>query len=186
MKKQDRLMNLKNQIVIDKVCPELASSANNLVFGEGDPNSSIVLIGEAPGKKEDESGKPFVGASGRLLNELLSKINLERDMVYITNIVKYRPPENRDPSKEEKQSFLPYLIKQLDIISPKLIITRGRHSMDCFLPKRKISQVHGMPEKVDGRLYLPLYHPAVALYNGSMKQKLIDDFLKIPMILNEI
>ena len=164
---QKLLDELKASIITDKVCLELAK----------------VCVGEAPGKKEDETGLPFVGASGKLLNELLSKIGMLREDIYITNIVKYRPPENRDPSKEEKTAFLPYLKKQIDIIRPKIVITLGRHSMDCFLSKRKISEVHGQPEVVDGITYLPLYHPAAALYNGSMRQTLIDDFLKIPELI---
>ncbi len=186
IEKQASLDKLKKTIIDEKVCPELADSATQLVFGEGDPSSDIVFIGEAPGKKEDETGKPFIGASGKFLNDLLEKINLDRSSIYITNIVKYRPQDNRDPTKLEKQAFLPYLMSQIEIIAPKLVITLGRHSMDCFLPKRKISEVHGQPEKIDGITYLPLYHPAAALYNGSMKQTLIDDFLKIPKLLQEI
>ena len=180
---QKLLDELKASIITDKVCLELAKEATQLVFGDGSPSSRIVFVGEAPGKKEDETGLPFVGASGKLLNELLSKIGMLREDIYITNIVKYRPPENRDPSKEEKTAFLPYLKKQIDIIRPKIVITLGRHSMDCFLSKRKISEVHGQPEVVDGITYLPLYHPAAALYNGSMRQTLIDDFLKIPELI---
>ncbi len=179
------LENLKTSILNDKICPELESQATQLVFGMGNSDADLVFIGEAPGKKEDESGKPFVGASGKLLDELLSVIGLRRSDIYITNIVKYRPPKNRDPSELEKQAFLPYLKKQLEIISPKIVITLGRHSMNCFLPKRKISEVHGSPEVVDGITYLPLYHPAAALYNGSMRQTLIDDFQKIPELISQ-
>jgi uracil-DNA glycosylase family 4 len=126
---------------------------------------------------------PFVGAAGKFLDEMLGMINLKREDIYITNIVKYRPPNNRDPLPEEKASFLPYLQQQLVIIKPKLIITLGRHSMDCFLPGLKISDVHGQPKRKDGLVYLPLFHPAAALYNGGMRQTLIDDFATIPAVL---
>jgi len=181
--KKQLLDKLSATITEDNVCPELKSGATQLVFGDGSHDSRVVFIGEAPGKKEDEMGKPFIGASGKLLNEMLEKIGLSREEVYITNIVKYRPPENRDPSREEKKAFLPYLRKQLAIIEPKLVVTLGRHSMDCFLPGKKISEAHGVPETVDGINYLPLYHPAVALYNGSMRQTLMNDFHKIPDLI---
>jgi DNA polymerase len=181
--KKHLLDRLSATIVEDNVCPELKSGATQLVFGDGSHDSKVVFIGEAPGKKEDEMGKPFIGASGKLLNEMLEKIGLSREEVYITNIVKYRPPENRDPSKDEKKAFLPYLKRQITIIAPKLVVTLGRHSMDCFLPGKKISEAHGVAEKVDGITYLPLYHPAVALYNGSMRQTLMNDFHKIPDLI---
>lgn len=184
MIKQVQLKQLKEQILADDVCPQLAATATQLVFGAGNADAQVVFVGEAPGKKEDEHGQPFVGASGRFLDELLASINLKREDIYITNIVKYRPPNNRDPLPAEKAVFLPYLIRQIDIIKPKLIVTLGRHSMDCFLPGLKISQVHGQASREGGRLYLPLYHPAAALYNGSMRQTLIDDFKKIAGILN--
>ena len=113
-------------------------------------------------------------------------IGLKRSDIYITNIVKYRPPNNRDPLPEEKTAFLPYLQKQIDIIQPKLIVTLGRHSMDCLLPGLKISQVHGQPKRYNGYVYLPLFHPAAALYNGGMRQTLVDDFASIPLILQKI
>lgn len=184
--RQNQLDNLVKQIADDAICEELASQSTQLVFGEGSPDAEIVFIGEAPGKKEDEQGKPFVGAAGRFLNQMLEMIGLKRDNVYITNIVKYRPPNNRDPLPEEKKAFLPFLEKQLDIISPKLVVTLGRHSLNCFLPNLSISQVHGQPKRHAGRVYLPLFHPAAALYNGAMRQTLIDDFAKIPAILQRL
>src|SRR6185436_3955918 len=141
---------------------------------------------EAPGKNEDIQGKPFVGAAGKFLNEMLEMIGLKREDIYITNIVKYRPPANRDPSPDEKAAFLPYLEAQLDAIQPKLTITLGRHSLNCFLPDLQISQVHGQPKRYMGRVFMPLFHPAAALYNGSMRQTLIDDFAKVPIILEKI
>lgn len=186
LNKAEQLMSLRDKILLDKVCPELAESATQLVFGDGSPDTDIVFIGEAPGKNEDIQGKPFVGAAGKFLNELLSMIKLDRLDVYITNIVKYRPPLNRDPLPEEKAAFLPYLEEQLEIIKPKLIVTLGRHSMNCFLPGLQISNVHGQPKRLKGKVYLPLFHPAAALYNGSLRKTLIDDFLKIPTILELI
>lgn len=186
MSKQTKLDELKDQILKDKVTPELASTATQLVFGDGNPDADLVFIGEAPGKNEDQQGLPFVGAAGKFLNEMLEMIGLKRSDVYITNIVKYRPPNNRDPLPEEKSAFLPYLQQQMAIIKPKLIITLGRHSMECFLPGLKISQVHGQPKRKNGQVYLPLFHPAAALYNGGMRQTLIDDFATIPAVLKLI
>lgn len=181
MGKQQRLEDLRDEILSLGVCAGLRDGATQLVMGEGNPDADIVFIGEAPGKKEDEQGKPFVGASGRFLNEMLGSAGLERRDVYITNIVKYRPPNNRDPSEAEKRDFWPYLMRQLDIIDPKVVITLGRHSMECFIPGVTISAQHGQAKKVKhGKhsfLVIPLYHPAAALYNGGMRQTLIDDFL---------
>jgi uracil-DNA glycosylase family 4 len=184
--KQTDLDELKNLILKNNTCPELAASATQLVFGNGNPDASIVLVGEAPGKNEDIQGLSFVGASGKFLNEMLATIGLKREDIYITNIVKYRPPNNRDPLPEEKTAFLPFLQQQIDIIKPKIIITLGRHSMECFLPGLKISIVHGEPQKKNGQVYLPLYHPAAALYNGGLRQTLLDDFANIPAILETI
>ncbi len=181
-----QLQALFDKIINDKVCPELASTATQLVFGDGNPAAKIVFIGEAPGKNEDLQGKPFIGAAGKFLNEMLDTIGLKREDVYITNIVKYRPPNNRDPLPEEKAAFLPYLQTQLEIIQPLIVVTLGRHSMNCFLPDLQISKVHGQPKRYKGLVYLPLFHPAAALYNGGMRQTLIDDFSKIPAIINLI
>lgn len=184
--KQAQLDELKAKIEVSGVTPELKAQATQLVFGDGNPDADIVFIGEAPGKNEDLQGIPFVGAAGKFLNEMLEMIDLKREDIYITNIVKYRPPNNRDPLPDEKQAFLPYLQQQLDIIKPKLIVTLGRHSMDVLLPGLKISQVHGQPKRMHGQVYLPLFHPAAALYNGGMRQTLIDDFALIPLILEKI
>ncbi len=196
MSKQAQLDVIQQQIIGDKVTPELAASATQLVFSDGNPDADLVFVGEAPGKKEDESGKPFVGAAGKFLNEMLGLIGLKREDIYITNIVKYRPPENRDPLPEEKKAFLPYLQSQLEVIQPKILVTLGRHSMNCFLPDLQISNVHGEPKRVTLSLkndskdtlemvILPLFHPAAALYNGGMRQTLIDDFSLIPTILKK-
>jgi DNA polymerase len=184
--KQAKLNIIAQDIIDNNVAVELRQTATQLVFGEGNADADIVFIGEAPGKNEDLAGRPFIGAAGRFLDEMLASINLNRDAVYITNIVKYRPPNNRDPSDEEKQAFLPYLESQLDIIQPRLVVTLGRHSLNCFLPELQISQCHGQPKRYKNRVYLPLFHPAAALYNRSMKQTLIDDFALIPQILTKI
>jgi DNA polymerase len=181
-----KLHNIAKQIADDKVTPELAESATQLVFGVGNPNADIVFIGEAPGKNEDLKGEPFVGAAGKFLDEMLEMIGLDRSDIYITNIVKYRPPNNRDPLPDEKQAFMKYLESQLEVIQPKLVVTLGRHSLNCFLPDLQISQCHGQPKRYKGRVYLPLFHPAAALYNGDMRQTLIDDFALIPAILKKI
>lgn len=186
MTKQIRLDKIRDKILSAQVCPELASSANNLVFGDGPADAEIVFIGEAPGKNEDLQGKPFVGAAGQFLNDMLTMIDLKRSDVYITNIVKYRPPNNRDPLPAEKEAFLPYLEEQLSVIEPLLVVTLGRHSLNCFLPGLSISQIHGQPRRHQGRVYLPLFHPAAALYNGSMRQTLIDDFATIPRVVEVI
>ena len=191
MSKQQQLDDIAQAIIDDAVCPELAASATQLVFADGNPDADLVFIGEAPGKNEDQQGKPFVGAAGKFLNEMLEMIGLKRSDIYITNIVKYRPPSNRDPQPEEKTAFLPYLLRQLEVIKPKLVVTLGRHSMEYFLPNLKISAIHGEPKRItlaDGRkqVLLPLFHPAAALYNGGMRQTLMDDFARIPIILEKI
>lgn len=187
-------ITLLNQVAADirkkNICPDLAKQATNLVMGDGSVDSDIVFIGEAPGKNEDLSGLPFVGAAGKFLNDMLSQAGLERKDVYITNIVKYRPPNNRDPLPDEKVAFWPYLLRQLEIINPKVIITLGRHSMEYFLPGLKIGEIHGQPQTVQvggqGFVIMPLYHPAAALYNGSLRQTLITDFLKVPAIIAKV
>jgi DNA polymerase len=186
MAKQQALDEIKQKILKDDPTPELREGATQLVFGDGNPDAELVFIGEAPGKNEDIQGKPFVGAAGRFLNEMLEMIGLKREDVYITNIVKYRPPGNRDPLPDEKQVFLKYLESQLEVIKPVLTVTLGRHSLNCFLPDLQISQCHGQPKRYNGRVYLPLFHPAAALYNGAMRQTLIDDFALIPTIIQKI
>ncbi|MDQ5932100.1 MAG: uracil-DNA glycosylase [Patescibacteria group bacterium] len=192
--KQNKLEDVSAAILANHVCPELAAQAMNLVMGDGNADADIVFIGEAPGKNEDEQGLPFVGASGKFLNDMLASAGLERSDVYITNIVKYRPPNNRDPSPQEKQAFWPYLAEQLEIIQPKVIVTLGRHSMEFFLPSARISEQHGQAVRVtiqhpDGKgrewLVVPLYHPAAALYNGSLRQTLIDDSMQVVSALNK-
>ncbi|MFZ1801490.1 MAG: uracil-DNA glycosylase [Candidatus Saccharimonas aalborgensis] len=188
MTKQTEMAALQEMIVAKEVCPELRRSATQLVMGAGSLDAKIVFIGEAPGKNEDEQGVPFVGAAGKFLNEMLILAGMNRDEVYITNIVKYRPPNNRDPLPNEKQAFWPYLIRQLQIIDPLLVVTLGRHSMEYFLPGKSIGQIHGQPKRIqfgDKKIVIvPLYHPAAALYNGGMRQLLMDDFVSLPTILD--
>ena len=188
--KQVLLEQIKADIIKNDICPNLAREAKNLVMGDGNINADIVIIGEAPGKKEDELGLPFMGAAGKFLNEMLASVNIDRSDVYITNIVKYRPPKNRDPSIEEKEEFWPYLLRQLDVIQPKIVVTLGRHSMGYFLPDQKIGEVHGRPSQVSFSnqkiTVVPLYHPAAALYRRSMREILTDDFNKLPKIINNL
>ena len=191
------LAEIKLKIEQSGITPELKDQATQLVFGSGNPNADIVFIGEAPGKKEDLTGEPFVGAAGKFLNEMLASIGMSRENIYITNIVKYRPPNNRDPFPDEKKAFLPYLQAQLEIIQPKIVVTLGRHSGSCLVPDLLISRDHGMPKRLQLQFHddktksfsvviLPLYHPAAALYNGGMRSLLLDDFAKIPEILKEV
>jgi DNA polymerase len=190
MTKQDDLQKIADEIIAHNITPELREGATQLVFADGNPNADIVFIGEAPGKNEDLQGVPFIGAAGKFLDEMLASIGLKREDIYITNIVKYRPPNNRDPLPEEKKAFWPYLVRQLDVIAPKLVVTLGRHSMEYFLPNQKISAVHGEPKRIvfseRKQVVMPLFHPAAALYNGGLRQTLLDDFSRIPAIISKI
>jgi DNA polymerase len=134
---------------------------------------------------------PFVGAAGKFLNEMLESAGLKREDVYITNIVKYRPPNNRDPLSDEKEAFWPFLLRQLEIIQPKIIATLGRHSMEYFLPGARVSEIHGRAKRINlenGQtvVIMPLFHPAAALYNGAMRETLMDDFAKLPSIVRRV
>lgn len=168
-------------------CP-LAIGRLTAVPGDGDPKSDILFIGEGPGQKEDETGHPFVGAAGKFLDTLLESIGTTRSKVFVTNVVKCRPPENRDPEPEEIHTCTElFLWKQIEYLAPKLICTLGRHSMGLFFPPEfKISQIHGQPKRVKGFVVLPLYHPAAALYNGGMRETLLYDFKKIPLVLKKL
>jgi DNA polymerase len=190
MTKQSDLNQIRADILAQNICSELAEQAANLVMGDGNIDADVVFIGEAPGKNEDEQGLPFVGAAGKFLNEMLETAGMKRADVYITNIVKYRPPGNRDPLPEEKEAFWPFLMRQLEIIRPKIIATLGRHSMEYFLPGARISEIHGQPKRINlGNqtvIILPLFHPAAALYNGAMRETLIDDFAKLPGVIKKV
>ncbi|MDP2642656.1 MAG: uracil-DNA glycosylase [Candidatus Peregrinibacteria bacterium] len=182
--------DLINRINVCKKCP-LHKGRIHAVPGEGSYSAEIMFIGEGPGRDEDLQGKPFVGAAGKLLTELIKSIGLSREDVFIANVVKCRPPNNRDPLPEEIAACWPYLDEQVKIIKPLLVVTLGRHSMGRFLPGLKISEVHGQPKSAKGaweerQVYLPLYHPAVALYDPRKKVTLFEDFEKIPLILKQI
>lgn len=188
--KQSQLDALNKKMSACSECV-LRAQCSRVVPGEGSAEAEIMFIGEAPGKKEDETGHPFVGAAGKFLNEMLAIIKLKREDVYIANIVKCRPPQNRDPLPEEVAACWPWLLKQIKIIQPKLIITLGRHSMERFLPGAKISKVHGtaIRKEIKGlgqQTFYTLYHPAAALYNSSLRETLKKDFKKIPKIMEKI
>lgn len=185
MDKKMRLIELSEQIKGCEKC-RLCETAKNAVPGEGNPDSDIVFIGEAPGATEDEQGKPFVGRAGQLLEFLLHQIKRNREDVWIGNIIKHRPPQNRDPMPDEIEACQPYLTSQLNILEPKLIITLGRFAMNYFLPDAKISKAHGQLYRTSLYNIYPVYHPAAALRNSSMKNTLILDFLEIPNILEKI
>lgn len=162
---------------------EPCETCTNPVPGEGNPQADILFIGEGPGKNEDLQGRPFVGQAGKLLDELIASIGLKREDVFITNILKARPPGNRDPRPDEVDHSWPWLRDQIAAIQPTLIVLLGRHAMDWFLPDCKISQDHGRAKRYRGQVYYPVHHPAAALYTGSLKQTLLDDFAKIPKLL---
>ena len=190
MDAKEKLENLNQKWMAECTCG-LKKTATQAVPGVGSANAQIVFIGEAPGKSEDEKGVPFVGAAGKFLDEMLGEINLKREDIYITNIVKYRPPNNRDPLPEEKSACREWLLGELKIISPKLIVFLGRHAMNNFFPELQISKAHGklLIKKFKGmstKYFFPLYHPAAALYDGSMREVLLADFKKIPKVLKEI
>ena len=170
---------------------KLKTTGARAVFGNGNARADVVFIGEAPGKKEDETGIPFVGASGKFLNEMLASVGMDRDDIYITNIVKYRPPNNRDPLPEEKDACKDWLHAELAMINPKLIVFLGRHAMNHFFPTEKISEAHGKLivkkfPSISTTHFLPLYHPAAALYSGGLRGELMNDFKKIPLALAKI
>ncbi|NDJ87163.1 MAG: uracil-DNA glycosylase [Chloroflexi bacterium] len=155
------------------------------VPGDGHPNADIMFVGEAPGFYEDKQGLPFVGASGRYLDELLKMIGLTRQQVFITNIVRCRPPQNRDPLRPEIEACTGYLERQLDVIQPKLVATLGRYSMERFFPGEKISKIHGKSKRIGGRIYYPLFHPAAVLRNPSLKPVMEQDFRKMKQLVDE-
>ena len=190
MEKKDQLQALHLKWASQNTC-ELKKTATQAVFGDGSPDAEIVFVGEAPGKSEDQTGVPFVGAAGKFLAEMLATVGLKREDVYITNIVKYRPPNNRDPEPQEKEACAPWLYEELNLIAPKLIIFLGRHSMNNYFPELRISEVHGKLihkrfKHMNTEYFLPLYHPAAALYNGGMRATLIEDFSLIQKIIKKI
>ena len=182
MKKEELLAQVNRALRSCKKC-RLSRTRTNVVPGEGDSKATIMFIGQCPGFHEDQQGRPFVGRAGKLLDELLESIGLKREKIFITNIVKDRPPENRDPMVDEVRSCSPYLERQIKIINPKLIITLGRFASEFFISDGKISQIHGVPHRVKGLLIFPLYHPAAALRSTGVANELRRDFKKIPKVL---
>jgi DNA polymerase len=183
MDKLNELRQLEEEIAADKNLPLREA---NLVFGEGNPSAKILFIGEAPGQKENELKRPFVGRSGKLLDKLISDIGWKREDVYITNIVKRRPPDNRDPFPEEIAAYKPYLSRQIEIINPVLIATLGRFSMNYFLPEAKITRDEGKVFKINNRFVYPLFHPAAALRSpDTMGAALRKSFMKLPAVIKK-
>ncbi len=191
--KEKLIRALKDEIRGCKRCP-LWATRTNAVPGDGNIHSAIVFVGEAPGYHEDIQGRPFVGAAGKLLSELLLSIGLHRDEVYITNVVKCRPPNNRDPKREEIAACSPYLDEEIRIIAPRLIVTLGRHSTNYILSKggfkgRSMISIHGKTYEVNlgglNLVVMPTFHPAAALYNPRLKDLLIEDFKRIPRLVKQ-
>lgn len=166
---------LREKLSVWKGC-DLSKTAN-AVLGEGNPHATVMFIGEAPGEKENELRRPFVGAAGKFLDELLASIDLRREDVYISNVVKFRPPNNRDPEPIEKEQCMPWLMIEIALVKPKVIVTLGRHSLGHFFPEMTIGNAHGKPFKLTDSITLfPIYHPAAALHNGNLRSSLVADF----------
>jgi DNA polymerase len=179
------LQALHEQIRACQAC-KLGAGRTNAVPGDGPEQAAIVFIGEGPGFHEDKQGLPFVGAAGQFLEELLASINLKREGVFITNVVKCRPPANRDPEPDEIMACQKHLERQLELIRPLMVITLGRFSMARYFPNAKISKIHGQPKKMDGVIYYPMYHPAAALHQPSLRGTVQEDMKHIPRLLAEI
>ena len=178
------LSELYSEIALCQQC-EIAKYRNKAVPGEGAEDAKIMFIGEAPGWHEDQLGRPFVGPAGKFLDELLTSIGLRREQVYITNVIKSRPPANRDPLPTEIQNCRPWLERQIEIIHPRMIVTLGRYSMAMFFSGKSISKIHGTAQKRDDVIYYAMYHPAAALHQASLRQAIEEDMLKIPSLLAE-
>jgi uracil-DNA glycosylase len=180
------LKELHQYYAVHNSC-ELKKSATQPVYEIQPPSSGILLIGEAPGRNEDQQGRPFVGSAGKLLDELLKTIDLTRDEVYVTNVVKYRPPKNRDPNIEEKKACRVWLNSELLYVDPKVIVTLGRHALEKFVPDAKISVDHGSNFKhPTGIPVFAMYHPAAALYNPNLKETLVEDLKKLEKFLKDL
>ncbi len=179
------LADLYAEIAACQKCA-LAKGRNLTVPGEGPGDAKVMFIGEAPGYHENRLGRPFVGAAGKFLEELLASINMRREDVYICNVIKCRPPNNRDPMFHEIEACRPYLDKQVELIKPRLVVTLGRHSMARYLQKAGISKVHGDPVRLGEFVVLPMFHPAAALHQPKYRAHIEQDFLKIPGILAQL
>ena len=184
MSKAERLEAIAEEIRAHRGCGfEPCETCEHPVPGEGNPDAEVMFVGEAPGAQEDKKGRPFVGAAGRLLSELLESIGMRREDVFITNVLKARPPKNRDPKADEVEHSRPWLEAQLAVIEPVLIVPLGRHALGRFVPGPKISEVHGTLLEHDGRAYFPMLHPAVALYARERRRELLDDVARLPAAL---
>jgi len=181
MTKAEALQQLEAEMAADTTLPLYGQA--NLVFGEGNIDCQVLFIGEAPGETEDRLKRPFVGRGGQLLDRMIESIGWKRGDTYITNIVKRRPPQNRDPLPEEIAAYKPYLTRQIDIIAPKIIVTLGRFSMNYFLPEAKITRDRGRVWTVNGHFVYPVLHPAAALRSPDMMKMLQEDFQKLPTVL---
>ena len=164
---------------------DLAKTRTRAVPGEGNPNADIVFIGEGPGYNEDQQARPFIGAAGKFLDELLASIKLRRSDVFICNVVKCRPPGNRDPLPVEIETCKPWLDQQIEVINPRVIVTLGRFSMTRYFPGQTISKIHGQPRKIGDVTIVPMYHPAAALHQGNLRKTIEYDFSKLPGVLAE-
>ncbi|HUP27480.1 MAG TPA: uracil-DNA glycosylase [Chloroflexia bacterium] len=178
------MRELEAQVKTCQLC-RLSKTRTQAVPGEGNTRTEVMFIGEGPGYHEDKQGRPFVGAAGQFLNELLGISGLERDAVFITNVVKCRPPNNRDPLPDETAACAPYLERQIALINPRVIVTLGRHSMTMFFPGERISQIHGTARMVDGRMCVAMYHPAAGLHQASLADIIRADFRKLPVYLEQ-
>jgi DNA polymerase len=178
------LQALAEQIAACPKC-DLAKTRTHAVPGEGNPNAAIVFVGEGPGFHEDQQARPFVGPAGKFLDELLASIGLKRGDVYICNVLKCRPPGNRDPLPTEIAACKPWLDQQLAILKPKVIVTLGRFSMNRYFPGQSIGRIHGQPKRIDDVMVVPMYHPAAALHQASLRRTIEEDFRKLPAILEQ-
>lgn len=187
--KQDQLKDLKQRMKEDETLP-LRSGATQLVFGEGNPDSKLYFLGEAPGYYEDKEGRPFVGQAGKLLNKTLEEIGLSREDIYISNIVRFRPPANRDPEPAEIVAFQPYVDEEIAIVGAPIIVTLGRFSMGKFLSNVKISVVHGQPRRIEWNgkslVVMPMFHPAAALRSDTVMKEFREDFKKLPKLIEQV
>lgn len=179
------LTEVESQIRECTYC-DLSRTRTNAVPGHGNPDADIMLIGEAPGFHEDREGEPFVGAAGKFLNEMLESINLDRASVYITNVVKCRPPGNRDPLPDEIAACSGYIERQIELIKPKVVVTLGRFSMSRWFPKERISRIHGRPKRFGDIMVVPMYHPAAALHQSSLRATIEADMQKLPQIVAQM
>jgi uracil-DNA glycosylase family 4 len=182
--KQRRLREVAAEVERCQRCA-LYKHALRGVPGEGDPNAAVMLIGEAPGWHENQQGRPFVGAAGQFLEQLLHSVGLRRDQVFIANVIKHRPPDNRDPLPEEIEACNGYLDRQIEAIDPKVIVTLGRFSLGKFFPGERISRIHGVPRRAGTRIVLPMYHPAAALHQSSLRRTVEEDFKRLPAAIAE-